>query len=164
MRNFLNHYLRRMLRAYKYSIRLSYSHDGDCRVAVAGVTFGDILISDVLSEKVTFPFKALKSDMIVFLAIPLSFGYHDHKGYGNNRNQDTCYDISCQRFSEDQCADQNRCDWFKDSQDGSFGSSDISGGYCQRCCGYYRWKNCKSYEIDPGHSSVKSCHEFCSGY
>ena len=34
-----------------------------------GVTFGDTLASDVFSEKVTFPFRALKSDMIVFLAI-----------------------------------------------------------------------------------------------
>ena len=35
-------------------------------VAVAGVTFGDTLTSDVFSEKVTFPFRALKSDMMFF--------------------------------------------------------------------------------------------------
>ena len=37
--------------------------------AAAGVTFGSTLASESLSEKVTFPFRALKSDMIVFLAI-----------------------------------------------------------------------------------------------
>ena len=36
--------------------------------AVVGVTFGDTLASEVFSEKETFPFRALKSDMIVFLA------------------------------------------------------------------------------------------------
>src|SRR5574344_123810 len=86
-------------------------------------------IASICRSMVKEPTKFIEVDRLyptlVFLAIPLSFGYHDHKGYGNNRNQDTCYDIGCQRFSEDQCADQNRCDRFKDSQDGSFGSSDI---------------------------------------
>ena len=85
-------------------------------VAVAGVTFGDILTSDVFSDKVTFPFRALKSDMIVFFAMCLSFGYHDHKGHGNNGNQDTCDDVRGESLAEYQGPDKNRCDRFEDSQ------------------------------------------------
>jgi hypothetical protein len=40
--------------------------------AAAGVTFVDIFASEPFSEKVTFPFRALKSDMIVFLATMLN--------------------------------------------------------------------------------------------
>ena len=55
---------------------------------MTGVTFGDILASEVFSEKVTFPFRALKSDMIVFLAMRLSFGHCNHVGYRYYRNHD----------------------------------------------------------------------------
>ena len=37
----------------------------------------------------------------------LSLGYHNHKAHSNNGNQDACYDVCCQRFSEDHCPDQN---------------------------------------------------------
>ena len=55
---------------------------------MTGVTLGDILASEVFSEKVTFPFRALKSDMIVFLAMRLSFGHCNHEGYRYYRSQD----------------------------------------------------------------------------
>ena len=78
--------------------------------------FGDTLTSDVFSEKVTFPFRALKSDMIVFFAMCLPFGYYDHKGHGNNGNQDTCDDVRGESLAEYQSTDKNRCDRFEDSQ------------------------------------------------
>ena len=64
----------------------------------AGVALGETLMSDVLSEKITFPFRPLKSDMIVFLAMCLSFGYRNHKGHSYSRNQNTC---DCQEFGKE---------------------------------------------------------------
>ncbi len=85
------------------SLRLAISA---LSVTAVGVTLGDD----------TFPFRTLKSDMIVFLAMRLSLGHHNHKGYRNNRNQDTCDDVGGESLAEYQCADKNSCDRFEDSQ------------------------------------------------
>lgn len=78
----------------------------------------DVQVDSQGAIRTTFcPVLSKSFDMMLFLAMCLSFGHHNHKGHGNYRYQDARDDVRRKCFSEDKSSDQNGRNRFEDSQD-----------------------------------------------